>query len=63
MKYILQDTFQKNLISILDVLIDTTTNHNNFTSSTYKKTQITTPVPTTLKRNTPSDIKKQLLII
>ena len=72
---ILQDTFQKNSvlnfthelnknnkISFLDVLIDTN-NNNNFTTSTYKNPLVITPVPSTLKVNAPSDIKKQLLII
>ena len=72
---ILQDTFQKNSvlnftpelnknnkISFLDVLIDTNNDNYNLTPSTYKKPLITTPVPSTLKVNAPSDIKKQLLI-
>ena len=72
---ILQDTFQNNSvlnftheinknnkISFLDVLIDAN-NNNNFTTSTYKNPLVTTPVPSTLKVNAPSDIKKQLFII
>ena len=71
----LQDNLQKNLaltftrelnknnkISFLDVLIDTNNNNNNFTTSTYKNPLIRTPVPSTLKVNAPSDIKKQLSI-
>ena len=67
---ILQDPFQKNSVlnfthepikmSFLDGLIDI--NNNNSTTSTYKNPLITTPVPSTLIVNTPSDIKKQLLI-
>ena len=50
-------------ISFSDLLIDTNYNKNKFTTSTYKKNPlIITPVPSTLKVNTPSDIKKQLLI-
>ena len=72
---ILQDTFQNNSvlnfthelnknnkISFLDVLIDTN-NNNNFTTSTYKKTLVITPVPSTLKVNAPSNIKKQLFVM
>ena len=73
---ILQDTFQKNSVlnfthelnknnkfSFLDVPIDTN-NNNNFSTSTYKKIPlIITPVPSTLKVNAPSDIKKQLFKI
>ena len=72
---ILQDTFQKNSvlnfthelnknnkISFLDVLIDTNNNIiNNFTASTYKKSLIITPVPSTLKVNVPSNIKKTII--
>ena len=48
---------KNNYISFLDVLIDTNNYNNNFTTSTYKKkTPITTPVPSTLKVNAPSDI-------
>ena len=71
----LQDTFPKNStlnfthevnknnkISFLGILIDTN-NNNNFTTFTYKKKPlIITPVPSTLKVNAPSDIKKQLII-
>ena len=49
----------KNKISFLDVPIDTNSN-NNFTTSTSKNPL--TPVPSILKVNAPSDIKKQLLI-
>ena len=53
---------KNNKISFLDILIDND-NYNNFTTSTYKKKPlIITPVPSTLKVNVPSDIKKQLLI-
>ena len=66
---------KNNKISILDVLIDTTTttttttnnnnnnnNNNNFTTYTYKKTPlIITPIPSTLKVNAPSDIKKAII--
>ena len=70
---ILQDTFQKNSvlnftyelnknnkISFLDVLIDNN-NGNNFTTSTYKNPLVITPVPSTLKVNAPSDIKKAII--
>ena len=70
-----QDTFQKNSvlnfthelnknnkISFLDVLIDTN-NNNNFHTSTYKTPLVITPVPSTLKVNSPSDIKKPQLFI
>ena len=70
---ILQDTFWKNSvlnfiqglnknnkISFLDFLIDTN-NNNNFTTSTYKKPLIITPVPSTLKVNAASDIKKAII--
>ena len=45
-------------IFFLNVLIDTNNNDNNFTTSTNKNPQITTPIPSTLKVNTSSDIKK-----
>ena len=52
---------KNNRIFFLDVFIDTN-NKNNFTTSAYKNQLILTPVPSTLKVNAPSDIKKQLLI-
>ena len=71
---ILQDTFQNNSvlnfthelnknneISFLDVLIGTN-NNNNFTTSSYKKSLIITPVPSTLEVDALFDIKTQLLI-
>ena len=51
---------KNNKISFLDVLIDTN-NNNNFTTSTYKNPLIITPVPSTLKVNAPSDIKKAII--
>ena len=72
---ILQDTLQKNSvlifthelnknirISFLDILIITKNNNDNFTTSTYKNSLITTPVPSILKVNASSDIKKELLL-
>ena len=53
---------KNNKISFLDVLIDAN-NNNNFTTSTYKNPLVITPVPSTLKVNAHSDIKKQLFII
>ena len=68
-----QDTFPKNSvlifthelnknneISFLDVLI-ATNNNNNLTTSTYKTPLVITPVPSTLKVNAPSDIKKAII--
>ena len=72
----LQDIFQKNSvlnfthelnknnkISFLDALIDTNNNNNNFTASTYENPLITIRVPSTLKVNAPSDIKKKQLLL
>ena len=42
---------KNNRISYLDGFIDTNNNDNNFTTSTYKKTIITIPVPLTPKVN------------
>ena len=50
---------KENKISSLDVLIDTN-NNINFTTFTYKKPLIT-PVPSNLKVNAPSNIKKILI--
>ena len=71
---ILQDTFQKNSglnfthelnknnkISFFDILIDT--NNNKSLPLLTKNPLVITPVPSTLKVNAPSDIKKQLFII
>ena len=68
------DTFQKNSvlnfthelnknngISFLDVLIDTNNKNDNFTIYTNKTTLITTPVPSTLKVNVLSDLKKVIM--
>ena len=48
------------IVSTNDVLIDTN-NNNKFTTSTYKNPQRITPVPSTLKVNAPSDIKKAII--
>ena len=53
---------KNNKISFLDVIIDTNNKDNNFATSTYKTPPITTPVPSTLKMNSPFRYKKQLLI-
>ena len=50
-------------VRVLEGLLDTTTNNNNFTASYLKKPLIATPTPSTAKVNALSDINKKKVII